>query len=68
MSEFPTIGEMELTLAALKLRKNYQATRTLMFSGELRGRRIGRRWYVDRGDVERLAGACSDVDVLAQPA
>lgn len=54
MRELPTADELPLTMAALRLRDSYHMVRTRMLRGELRGRQVGGRWYVQKEDVERL--------------
>jgi hypothetical protein len=54
MKELPRPDEVPLTVAALRIRESYSATRTMMLQGDLRGRLVGNRWYVDGDDVARL--------------
>jgi hypothetical protein len=54
MLEMPKENEIALTLAALRIRASYHAARAMMLRGEMRGRQVGRLWFVDASDVERL--------------
>jgi hypothetical protein len=52
MGERP--DQIELVLAAARLSIGYHVAHRMVLTGELRGERLGRRWMVDRRDLERL--------------
>ena len=49
------LHQMTLVSAAHRLRIPWHKAHRLVLTGELTGRLMGRRWYVDVKDVERLA-------------
>jgi hypothetical protein len=66
-ADAPESADSEMTVpeAAVVLKRKYQATLDLMFRGELRARKLGRRWYVNAADVQRLALVVSQSDLAA---
>ena len=66
MRDLPKANELQLSLAAHRLGLPYPIAYRRMFAGELRGRRIGSRWYVLEKDVARLEA--EGPAAVAQPA
>lgn len=61
MRELPEPTEMSLTAAALRLQEGYHRVRERILRGELPGRQVAGRWYVQSAAVEkRLATAASN--------
>jgi hypothetical protein len=54
MDELPQPDEIALPIAAHRLGQKYLHVYGRMISGELPGRRVGNRWYVDAAAVDRL--------------